>query len=72
MGRIKKGEIEQKDKSERRSIMLPAYIWRWLEREAEENYRSLSRHIESYFVVIYKDSKEKDLDHEDKRRKGIE
>lgn len=40
-------------KPERRSIVLPAYIWRVLENEAEDQLRTLSRQIEAVMINYY-------------------
>jgi hypothetical protein len=38
---------------ERRSIALPAYIWRIIEKEAEDELRTLSRQIELIMLNYY-------------------
>lgn len=38
---------------ERKSIVLPAYIWRVIEKEAEDQLRTLSRQIEAVMINYY-------------------
>ena len=38
---------------ERKSIVLPAYIWRVLEGDAEDQLRTLSRQIEAVMINYY-------------------
>jgi hypothetical protein len=39
---------------ERKSIVLPAFIWRQLEAEAAEAYRTLSKHMEAHYTAYCK------------------
>jgi hypothetical protein len=39
---------------ERKSIVLPAFIWRRLEAEATEEYRTLSKHMEAHYTEYCK------------------
>lgn len=46
-------ESDPDKRPERRSIVLPAYIWRVLENEAEDQLRTLSRQIEAVMINYY-------------------
>jgi len=53
LAEMAKEHLNQVNAPERKSIVLPAEVWRLLEEDAENQFRTLSRHIEWILINHY-------------------
>ena len=62
---MKESKVEVRDKEKKpRSVVLPAYIWEALEKDAERCHRTVTKQIEAIFSRYYKLDANVELDEE--------
>lgn len=60
-----KEKVEARNKEKKpRSVVLPAYIWEALEKDAERCHRTVTKQIEAIFSRYYKLNTDVELDEE--------